>query len=591
MLDIQTEQHELGQAYQDLYEAVGDLKRRHDLHPCSVRPRDGLALRRDSEREVVQELVKRFRDMPGDQQRRLPALLNSLAQLEIVVGDLEAGQQDFEEVARLVGDPISQAEAHHNVYRAALERGDWRDALAALRRAVELDAEAFEPFPFARFDPVRILGAGGFGVSFLCQDPSPKKGSDPGNAGGQTPFSATGTRVVVKALRPENLDRDLAAVLRDLGTVRDLDHAATARVLDVVNSADSTRPFIVTEYVDAETLGEHVAKHGPLAPDDWFDIAWQVGRALQALHGRGVLHRSLNPEAVLVKNEKAADGTTCWRAKLIDAGLCLKRTVIHAYASHTAARTQTTLGRSVTRIVPFSAPEVVARPKGHVWVGPHSDVFAFGRLSQFALTGKAEPDGGDRVILTDFWRELIDACTTWVQSGRPGHMGIVLDRLAQQPGAGERVDRLEKAGNEEAVARHTAILERTPDDTDALVGRAAAYLGQNELEKSAADFTHALAVRPDGATFRRRGLVRARLGATDDAVADFTEALRLNSRDTEALGNRGLAYAQKGEHEKAIADYTEALRVNPPTRRCSSTGPTPISCCLITNGPSPTIRT
>src|SRR3954469_23194943 len=116
MLDLQAEQHGAGQAYQDLYEVVSELKRRHDLHPCSVRPRDGLALRRDSEREVVQDLIKRFRNLPTEQQRRLPALLNSLAQLEIVVGELEAGQQDFEEVARLVADPISQAEAHHNVF-------------------------------------------------------------------------------------------------------------------------------------------------------------------------------------------------------------------------------------------------------------------------------------------------------------------------------------------------------------------------------------------------------------------------------------------------------------------------------------------
>src|SRR5215216_332388 len=117
VLDIQSELYERGGPYQELYDAVVDLKRRHDLHPCAVRPRDGLALRRDSEREVVQDLVKRFRNIPAEQQRKMPALLNSLAQLEVVVGDLETGQQDFREVARLVNDPISQAEAMHNVYR------------------------------------------------------------------------------------------------------------------------------------------------------------------------------------------------------------------------------------------------------------------------------------------------------------------------------------------------------------------------------------------------------------------------------------------------------------------------------------------
>ena len=545
MLDIQAEQHEHGQAHQDLYEAVGDLKRRHDLHPCSVRPRDSLALRRDSEREVVQDLIKRFRNLPDDQQRRLPALLNSLAQLEIVVGDMEAGQHDFEEVARLVADPISQAEAHHNVYRAALEREDFHDALAALRRAVELDADAFEPFPFARYEPFRLLGAGGFGTTFLCQE------------------RTTGERVVLRALRPENLDRDLGSVFRDLGAVRDLDHPVLVRVHDFENTGDGARPYVVTDFFEGETLTDYVGGYGPLAPDDWLDLAWPIARALQALHGRGVLHRSLHPDAVLVRKEKTADGSQRWRVKLLDAALSLKRAVIHAYASHVAARTQTALGRSVARVVPFAAPEVVARPKGQVWVGPHSDVFSFGRLSLFALTGKAEPDAGDRVILNDFWRQLIDDCTNWVQSGRPAHVGLVLDRLAQLPGAGDRIEQAEKAVHEEAVTRNTTILERTPDNADALVNRANAYFRQGELAKAVADFTAALLVRPDAATFRRRGQTRMRLAATDDAIADFTEALRLDARDIEALGNRGLTYVEKGEHHQAIADYAEAIRINP----------------------------
>src|SRR5215218_6799041 len=95
VLDVQAELHEHGQPYHELYEAVGELKRRHDLHPCAVQPRDSLSLRTDGERERVQDLVSRFRKLPEDTRRRLPALLNSLAQLEIVIGDVEAGLGDF----------------------------------------------------------------------------------------------------------------------------------------------------------------------------------------------------------------------------------------------------------------------------------------------------------------------------------------------------------------------------------------------------------------------------------------------------------------------------------------------------------------
>ncbi len=282
MLDLQAELHDHGQSCVDLYEAVVQLKRRHDLHPCAVRPRDGLALRRDSERDIVQELIKRFRDLPLEQQRRLPALLNSLAQLEVVVGDLESSQRDFQEVTRLVADPISQAEAHHNVYRAALERRDWNQALASLRRAVALDADTFEPFPFAHYEPERILGAGGFGVSFLCRE------------------RAKNRQVVVKALRGDTLERDIATLFQESRTLQELDHPALIRIHDYATGGEEARPYLVLEYVEGMTLAEYVAQHGPLAPEDWLEIAWPLARALQAVHGRGILHRSLHPAAVML---------------------------------------------------------------------------------------------------------------------------------------------------------------------------------------------------------------------------------------------------------------------------------------------------
>jgi tetratricopeptide (TPR) repeat protein len=543
MLDLQTEQHDLGQAFQDLYEAVADLKRRHDLHPCAVRPRDGLALRRDSEREQVQDLVKRFRELPREQQRRLPALLNSLAQLEVVVGDLEAGQRDFQEVVGLVADPLSQAEAHHNVYRAALERRDWSEALAALRRAAGLDREAFEPFSFARYEPLRILGAGGFGVTFLCQD------------------HPVGERVVLRALRADSLDRDPGAVLHEMEALQELDHPALIRVRDCdFGGPGRTRPYLVLDYFEGRTLTEYVAEHGPLTPEDWLQVCWPVARALQAAHGRGVLHRSLRPGCVLVRREKGGAG---WRVKLLDAGLSLKRALIHATASNPAARAHTALGRSVTCTLPFAPSEVVGKPKGQVWVGPHSDVYSFGKLCAFALTGRPDPDAGDRALLPEPWRQLLDDCTAWVVGRRPEHFGLVLDCLAALAG-NDLVGRIEHDMHETTVAEHTAALQADPGNVGALVNRGNAYARQGDFEKALADYTEALRLHPDDPSLlRRRALAHARRQDLDAALADYTEALRLEPRNVEAHANRGLAHAQKGDFEKALADYTEALLLTP----------------------------
>ena len=52
-------------------------------------------------------------------------------------------------------------------------------------------------------------------------------------------------------------------------------------------------------------------------------------------------------------------------------------------------------------------------------------------------------------------------------------------------------------------------------------------------------------------------------GEHDKAIADYTEAIRLNPKYAEAYYNRGVAYEDKGEHDKAIADFTEAIRLDP----------------------------
>ena len=59
-----------------------------------------------------------------------------------------------------------------------------------------------------------------------------------------------------------------------------------------------------------------------------------------------------------------------------------------------------------------------------------------------------------------------------------------------------------------------------------------------------------------------RGNVYARHGNFDRAIADQSEAIRLDLRDADAFYNRGYTYSHKGDHQRAITDYTAGIELD-----------------------------
>ena len=88
------------------------------------------------------------------------------------------------------------------------------------------------------------------------------------------------------------------------------------------------------------------------------------------------------------------------------------------------------------------------------------------------------------------------------------------------------------------------------------VNRGLAWADKQEYDKAIADFTEAIRLDPKNAcAYNNRGMRLGRQeGAFDKAIADFTEAIRLDPKNASAYGNRGLAWGDKKEYDKAIAD-------------------------------------
>jgi tetratricopeptide (TPR) repeat protein len=94
--------------------------------------------------------------------------------------------------------------------------------------------------------------------------------------------------------------------------------------------------------------------------------------------------------------------------------------------------------------------------------------------------------------------------------------------------------------------------------------RGAAFNLKWRFDQAAADFTDAIRLNPKlSEAYAGRGFAYLRKGEPQKAITDLTEAIRLDANSQYAYYSRGLVLLQRGETERALADFNEAVRCNP----------------------------
>ncbi|VTT99689.1 serine threonine protein kinase : Serine/Threonine protein kinase OS=Beggiatoa sp. SS GN=BGS_0589 PE=3 SV=1: Pkinase [Gemmataceae bacterium] len=377
-----------------------------DMADKPVQPEHSLSVRTDREREQVRELLKRIRTAPEAAQRELAG---EAGKLQVAIGDFAGAAASFATAAVSAASDREKAEAYHNSYRARLEERDYAGAARDLKKAVHLDPGRFAPFPTDKYELTRVLGAGGFGVTFECK------------------HALTEGPVAVKSLTDHNLDHDVGAVLREAHALDKLKHRAIIGLRDCgyADAANKRRPYLVMEYFDGQTLQQYVEEHGPLALADALPLARTLAEALAAAHGENVLHRDVKPANVMVRRAK-----TGWEVRLIDFGLAMRSSVLTGALS--TARGDTVLGSSIAGTIDYAAPEQLGKLPG-VKVGFPADVYGFAKTLCFALFQTTEPTMRHYKALPEATADLIGRCLSRDPGERPQSFAEVLNGLSGPP--------------------------------------------------------------------------------------------------------------------------------------------------------------
>jgi len=141
--------------------------------------------------------------------------------------------------------------------------------------------------------------------------------------------------------------------------------------------------------------------------------------------------------------------------------------------------------------------------------------------------------------------------------------------LATEVWADRYSDCSQSAEPDRSIRGCTAIIERGKRENQknravAYWNRGNAYSLKRELDQAIADYTEAIKLNPEFTlAYYGRGSAYRDKGEYDRAIADADKVIEINPQDPEAYSNRGSAYVAKGDKERAVADYRKALQIDP----------------------------
>ena len=240
-----------------------------------------------------------------------------------------------------------------------------------------------------RYRILDLIGRGGMGSVYRAQD--------------ETLGREVALKVLHAGIGPGD-DRDANRFQREAQASASLTHPNVVTIHEV-GKEDGTC-FLAMELVRGESLRPWIDREKPVGVEEALGIIKQILSALEQAHGRGIVHRDIKSENIMV----LPDGTI----KVLDFGI----------AKVSGAPTLT-LANEVLGTVEYMAPEQILGDE----VGPHSDLYATGVVLYEILTGRTPFQGDSPVAVV--YQQLNEEATpiSTLNTQVPRSLEEIVDRL------------------------------------------------------------------------------------------------------------------------------------------------------------------
>ncbi|MFN0251602.1 MAG: serine/threonine-protein kinase [Kofleriaceae bacterium] len=281
-----------------------------------------------------------------------------------------------------------------------------------------------------RYQVVRKLGQGGFGILFVGRDVELDR------------------EVALKFLRPEHLTRPdvVQRFLQEARSAAKIQHAGIVTVFECgqvsgTNTRADDTVYIAMELLHGESLHARLKREKRLAPELAINITRQVCSALIAAHVAGIVHRDLKPDNLFLVPDSAVRGGV--RVKILDFGVA--KLADGQFDSGVRTHSAMLLGTPM-----YMSPE---QCKSSAKVDRRSDIYAVGCILFQLLCGRAPYEGDAGELIAQHQLAPIPTPRTFAPDVPPPLEALVTHMLAKAP---------DDRPTMEAVESALAALDATP---------------------------------------------------------------------------------------------------------------------------------